>query len=388
MTNNARKWRMIRLHSSEERIRTQIDKIGADSYAFQMWSKGAGFAAQVSDMPCGAANILKQEAIAAGADAIVTRGSVNCSVDKTDAVSLGSEYNIRKLIIRLRRQPFGLIALGKQLEDMLAAKPLALQLRNDSLLLDKVFVMGILNLTPDSFSDGGKYLTKETALDRAKQIIDEGAAFIDIGAVSTRPGYELPSVNEEKDRLMPVMEAIAKLAGDNGVYVSLDSWRYEVLESCAAYIDMINDQSGLADARVAELAAMYSLAYCMMHNPADESEADVSQYMYSRALTCEDIGLKPSQIILDPGFGFGKDVEGNYRALRKLPELLALGYPILAGLSRKSMIGAAVEKELAERRTGTIAAETLAAINGTSIIRTHDVAACADAMKIVKMYTL
>ncbi|MDR2869811.1 MAG: dihydropteroate synthase [Deferribacteraceae bacterium] len=378
----ASKWQLTRITGTEARLHEQIKGIGAESYALRMYDKGCGFAARVVGLSCPAANILKQEALASGADAIVARGVINCSIERSDALIVGAEHSVRILAVRLARQQFGLAMLGRQLEQMLdGATAAGIQIKGDLLPLDKTYVMGILNITPDSFSDGGKYMTVPAALARAKQIIDEGATFIDIGAVSTRPDFTPPSEDEECSRLEPVIEAVAKLAADNGLYLSLDSWRIAVIEKYIHLVDLINDQNGKADSGLAALAAANNCAYCIMasdSNPADS--------LYHEAQNAEKAGLTPEQIILDPGFGFGKDVAGNYASLRQLPELASLGYPVLVGVSRKSMIKAAVGHEPEGRIYGSIAAETLAAVNGAHIIRTHAVAACVDAMNVVQWY--
>jgi dihydropteroate synthase len=381
-----------RLASCEAVLRKAIEGIGAEAYALNMCHKGIGFAAKVEALSCGAANILKQDALASGADAIVARGVVNGSQASSDALIVGSVHNIRILVDRLLRQQFGLADLGRQLEQMLNSASIGetfmhssgrmqkfseLSIKGKQLRSDVVHVMGILNITPDSFSDGGKYMAQTAALERAKQIIDEGAMFIDIGAVSTRPGHTPASNTEEIERLEPVMAAVSRLAKDNGVFLSLDSWRADVIKRYLPMVDVINDQEGMADASLAAMAVEHGCAYCIM-----DSTAEPVSFLYDKAIAAEAAGLKPSQIILDPGFGFGKDAQGNYKTLRRLPELVSLGYPVLAGMSRKSMIKAAVGKEPVERVYGTVAAETLAAVAGANIIRTHDVAACMDAMKV------
>lgn len=386
------KWQLKTLQSKKRRIANAINSVGADPYAQKMWDKGVALAVEVKDLPVGAANILKQEALASGIDAAVAHGTINAEVATTDAVIVGTIRGFRYLAERLKRQPYSLPALAEELTTIIERKSNdengnkanSLLISGVELPLDRIHVMGIVNITPDSFSDGGKYTDKSAWTERIRQVIDEGATFVDIGGVSTRPNYTEVSLDDELKRVLPAVEtALAIIGNRKDVFVSVDSWRVEVLERALALgAHLINDQSELADERLAELSANTGAALCIMHN----SESDVCYRLAERVQKATSLGVNPRSIILDPGFGFVKDVNKNYEVLRYLGELCDLGYPVLAGVSRKSMINAAVNKPVpADRLYGTLAAEVIAAMNGAKIIRTHDVVACVDAMRVVTM---
>lgn len=251
--------------------------------------------------------------------------------------------------------------------------------------------MGILNVTPDSFSDGGRFKGVDAALRHAEQMLVEGARIIDVGGESTRPGARSVSVNEELDRVLPVVEAIkAKL----DVAVSVDTSQPEVAETAIALgIDLINDVRALAREGMAELVVTNDMPVCLMHmqgQPATMQAApsygsvveDVCNFLDDRAKRLEQMGLLSSRIILDPGFGFGKRLEDNLQLLAELRRIEQLGFPILVGLSRKSMLGQLTGRQVAERLAGSVAAATISVLHGASILRVHDVAETVDAIKI------
>lgn len=353
-----------------------------------MHEKALGLAVRIPNVPCGAANIIKQEAIASGIDAIVTKGGVSCSVEKTDIIILGSVRGMKILASRLKRQPFSLSGLAAELEEILKPEKPVIMLRGKEIELDTPAVMGIVNITPDSFSDGGSYMDESAMKHRMEAVAAEGALFIDVGAVSTRPGFADVSIQEEKRRILPAVEMAVEVAKRYGIYVSVDSWRYDVLRECIDMgADLINDQSGLADVRVAALAAESGAGICIMHNNdygADDLVDRLKSFLCDAAERAAAAGVGKKSIAIDPGFGFVKDVEGNFCVLHYLKELCNLGYPVLAGISRKSMLGSVTGRDVHERNAGTVAAETLAILHGASIIRTHDVGACVDAVKIVE----
>ena len=382
------KWRLSTLLPKEKRLISQIEDIGADRFAVSnMWEKGVPLSVRVSAVPSGIANIIKQEALASGIDAAVCRGAVVCSVEVTDVIILGTVRGFKLLIPRLKTQQFSLPELAFELEDLLKfSVPEEFLMRNRALALNKPSLMGILNVTPDSFSDGGAYLTAEAQEARIKEIFDEGAQFVDVGAVSTKPGHVLPSAEEEIKRLLPAVKiAVEAAKGYNG-FVSVDAWRYEVVKAALEFdIDMINDQSGLSDLRVAALCAKHKVGICIMHNKESNTGDllhNLKTFFRNKAEEALETGVEKTRIAIDPGFGFKKKSEENYLLLKYFSELCTLGYPVMAGVSNKSMIGDVTEKPVMERDAGSLAAEMVVLMNGAVVLRTHNVGKCMDAVRI------
>ncbi|MCS4504682.1 Dihydropteroate synthase [wastewater metagenome] len=253
-------------------------------------------------------------------------------------------------------------------------------------------VMGILNITPDSFSDGGDFVARDDALARARAMVAEGADIIDIGGESTRPGAEDVPVDEELARVVPVVEA---LAGELPVPLSVDTTKPEVMRAVAgAGAGLINDVMALQRPGAVVAAADTGLPVCLMHMQGtprnmqrdphyDDIVDDVARFLRERVDACVAGGVPRERLILDPGFGFGKRHEHNAGLLRRLAELTGGDLPVLVGLSRKSFIGELVDRPPKERVAGSIAAAVLAAAAGARIIRVHDVAATVDALKVV-----
>ena len=253
--------------------------------------------------------------------------------------------------------------------------------------------MGILNVTPDSFSDGGVFLAPESALARARRMLDEGAAIIDVGGESTRPGAPAVSAQEELDRVIPVIEAIARALP---VPVSVDTSKPEVMRAAvAAGAGLINDVTALRAPGALETVAALKVPVCLMHmqgeprtmqeNPhyADVVH-DVRAFLEARIAACVAAGIPRERILVDPGFGFGKTLEHNLELLRRLGEFAGLGVPVLAGLSRKTMIGQALGLPVERRLHASVALALLAVQNGARIVRVHDVGPTAEALR---MYT-
>jgi dihydropteroate synthase len=251
---------------------------------------------------------------------------------------------------------------------------------------EKTYVMGILNVTPDSFSDGGKYFDEEDAVLRAKEMIKEGADILDIGAESTRPGYEVISVEEEINRLTPV---IKRLLSEVDVPISIDTYKPEVAEAMLKLgVNIINDIWGLQiDSKMAKVIAKYDVPVVIMHNQnGTEYEKDIMEticdFLRESIDIALDAGVKREKIILDPGIGFGKTSEQNIEVISRLGELNDLGYPILLGTSRKSMIGKILDLPAKERVEGTLATSVMGVTQGVDIIRVHDVLENSRAIKV------
>ncbi|MDO4431345.1 MAG: dihydropteroate synthase [Lonepinella koalarum] len=266
-----------------------------------------------------------------------------------------------------------------------------LQANNKVLDLSQPQIMGILNVTPDSFSDSGRFFQFDHALRQVEKMLNEGASIIDIGGESTRPMAEAVSEQEELDRVLPLVEAVAKRFD---CWISVDTSKAAVMyESAKLGMDLINDIRALQEPKALQTAVELGLPVCLMHmqgqprtmqqNPQYENVVyEVLEFLQNRTAFCLQAGIKSHNIIWDLGFGFGKTVQHNYKLLQQTAIFAAQGYPILAGISRKSMIGAVLDKRVEERLIGSVAAALLAAQNGATILRVHDVAETADALKI------
>ncbi|WP_312381411.1 dihydropteroate synthase [Stutzerimonas balearica] len=253
-------------------------------------------------------------------------------------------------------------------------------------------VMGILNVTPDSFSDGGRFTGRDAALRHAAQMVAAGATFIDVGGESTRPGARQVSPTEELERVAPVVEAIAR---DLDVVISVDTSTPAVMREVARLgAGLINDVRSLQRDGALDAAAATGLPVCLMHmlgEPADMQDdpqyenvtAEVRQFLAARMDACEAAGIGRERIILDPGFGFAKTVEHNLSLFKSLQQLEALGRPLLVGVSRKSMIGKVLGREVDGRLYGSLALAALAVAKGASIIRVHDVAETVDVVRMI-----
>ncbi|ODB94361.1 dihydropteroate synthase [Candidatus Thiodiazotropha endoloripes] len=271
--------------------------------------------------------------------------------------------------------------------------PKILDCAGKTLDLSQPQVMGILNLTPDSFSDGGRFTARDAAIKHAMQMIDEGAAIIDVGGESTRPGAQPVTAQQEMDRVIPLIET---LAGEIPLPISVDTSKAEVMrEAVSAGAGMINDVMALRDSGALEAAAEAAVPVCLMHmqgeprtmqcNPHyDDVVDDVKTFLQQRLDACVASGIPQDRLIVDPGFGFGKTLPHNLALLDGLQNLDQLGVPLLVGISRKSMIGALLgERAVEERLYGSLAAAVMAAMKGSAILRVHDVQATVDALKIV-----
>ena len=252
-------------------------------------------------------------------------------------------------------------------------------------------IMGILNFTPDSFSDSGQFFSLDKALFQVEKMLKEGATIIDIGGESTRPMAEEVPESEELQRVIPLVEAVQKRFD---CWISVDTSKAIVMQEAAKVgVDLINDIRALREPGALEIAGQLNLPTCIMHmqgqprtmqtNPHyDDVVQDVYQFLNDRTQACLAAGIAKENIIWDMGFGFGKTVQHNYKLLQQLAHFCERGYPVLAGLSRKSMIGTVLDKTVTERVVGSVAGALIAAQNGATILRVHDVAATADALKV------
>ena len=252
-------------------------------------------------------------------------------------------------------------------------------------------IMGILNFTPDSFSDSGQFYQLDKALIQIEKMLQAGASIIDIGGESTRPNADEVTLEQELERVVPLVEAVRKRFD---CWISVDTSKAQVMaESAKVGMDLINDIRALQEPQALETALGLGLPVCLMHmqgqprtmqaNPYyDDVVGEVLEFLQKRTALCLKAGMKPENIIWDVGFGFGKTVQHNYKLLQQLARFAAEGFPLLAGLSRKSMIGAVLDKTVEQRVMGSAAGALIAAMNGATILRVHDVEQTADVLKI------
>ncbi len=266
-----------------------------------------------------------------------------------------------------------------------------MKFRGQVLDMSRSHVMGVLNVTPDSFSDGGRFNQQDAALLQARQMVADGATFVDVGGESTRPGAAKVSVQEELDRVCPVVETIGR---ELDVIVSVDTSTPEVMSQAVELgAGLINDVRALGRDGAMAAAANAGVPVCIMHiqgepeNMQDRPEyqnvlREVGEFLTHRVRAAIQAGVDAQNIILDPGFGFGKTLEHNLRLLASLDQLQALGHPLLVGMSRKSMLGHITGRDLNERLPASLAAATISAMKGASIVRAHDVRETVDAIRV------
>ncbi len=260
-----------------------------------------------------------------------------------------------------------------------------------SLDLSSPRIMGILNLTPDSFSDGGHFVGRDAALRHALQMVQDGATLIDVGGESTRPGADAVAEQQELDRVIPVLELLRR---ELDCWISIDTSKAVVMqEAVRAGADLINDIRALREPNALQVAANSGAAVCLMHmqgQPRTMQQApdyrdvtlEVADFLQQRLQACDEAGIPRERICLDPGYGFGKRLEHNYELLGKVGQLHQLGLPLLVGMSRKSMLGQLLQRELDERLAGGLAAHLFALSQGAQILRVHDVKEMADAVRV------
>jgi dihydropteroate synthase len=338
-------------------------------------------------------SLLKQEMLSLGGDAALSGNTLEGDSPGT-VILMGTEKQLRRLCAMLAEHPFGLPSLAADIKralDIDANPPGAWDIGKRSLDLGRrACIMGILNVTPDSFSDGNRFFTTEKAVERALEMEEEGADIIDIGGESTRPFARPVDETEELKRVMPVIEG---LAGRLRIPVSIDTYKSAVAEKAlAAGAEIVNDISALMfDERMAEVVAAAGAGLVLMHTRArpslmqKETEygsivSEISAALRQSITIAEAAAVSRERIVIDPGIGFGKSVAGNLEILRRLAEFKTIGCPILIGTSRKSFIGHLLGREKGERLFGTAATMAMALVNGASIFRVHDVKEMRDVL--------
>lgn len=366
-------------------------KIGVDPYGIgAMAKKAVNINILLIKQTCKVANIIKQEMLSIGGDAAVARGSVACSILASDVLIMGTLKQMYALAAKLEKQPFGLNVIAKDLLEILGNlnrnKFILKTSRRKIILGSKTLVMGILNVTPDSFSDGGVFFSAEKAIEHGLKMVDEGADIIDIGGESTRPGSAAVSASVELKRVIPVIEGLCKKIK---IPISIDTKKSRVARlAVEAGAEIINDISALnADRSMAKAIGESGAAVILMHMRGrpenmqkgnldyDDLMGEITAYLKESSHKAIKVGVGKDSIVIDPGICFGKTPEDNYKIIRNLSELKALGMPVMIGTSRKSFIGRVTGGEPGERMEGTAATVTAAIMNGCHIVRVHDVAA-------------
>ncbi len=373
--------RWITLANSDE-VKRALGQIGSDPGGIALMAgKPLGRAIKLEEVPLRVAHILKQEMLAAGGDAAVHRNVIINAIEHTDVLLMGTQRQLGHLAQKLQTQPFGLKDVGHSLKDLLARleppRKRILNCRGKELVLgERTLIMGILNITPDSFSDGGKFYSEKEALNHAYRLIGEGADVLDIGGESTRPGHKVVSAEEEWARLEPVLRVLVR---EVPVPISVDTYKAEIAaQALEAGAHIINDIWGLQkDPDMARVVGEYRAPVVVMHNQEGTSYhhllGDILSFLRRSILLAEEHGLAGDQIILDPGIGFGKTTEQNLEVMARLAEFKGLGHPILLGTSRKSMIGNTLNLPVDERLEGTLATSVMGVEAAVDIIRVHDV---------------
>jgi dihydropteroate synthase len=393
--------RCLHITSANEAIR-QMKKMGVDPTGVKlMEAKTLHFNLKVEGIEPRTANLLKQEMLSLGGDVAVDGRGLDCSTRQTDALLMGTQKHFEKLIPKLEQYP-DLDSLGQSIKETLknvSKTQYSIHCRKRTLTLGKrTLLMGILNVTPDSFSDGGLFFDKDKAISHGLRMVEEGADMIDIGGESTRPGSKPLELEEELRRVIPVIESIAK---EVEVPISIDTYKSTVAQrAIEAGAEIVNDISGLHfDPDLARVAAKGNIPLILMHirgTPEtmqknvhyDSLFSEILQYLRDSIQRAESAGLDPGQIIIDPGIGFGKTVEDNLLIIKNLHEFRILGKPILLGTSRKNFIGKILNTEVEDRLEGTLSSIAIGVLNGAHIIRSHDVLqvkkalAMADAIRL------
>ncbi|NPV88952.1 dihydropteroate synthase [Coprothermobacteraceae bacterium] len=389
---------MVRLISDDAGLTDLLERVGADPASFPIFREKAKILRiWVEDVYYAAASIIKQECLSCGADAAVHRHAITGKVDRSSVLILATRTQVRCLAQKLGRMPYwGLSDIRSQLLNLLEPireKALILSMPSGQLELSHSMVMAIVNATPDSFFAESR-VNLESALRKAKAAESEGAVFVDVGGESTRPGAEPVSADEELRRILPIVSAVKQ---ETRLFVSVDTYKASVAKAALdAGADMINDIYGLgADEDMARVVADYGVPVAIMHmkgTPATmQSLAQYSdlmkelvEYFKERIDYALDRGVKEGQIVIDPGIGFAKLPIHNLEIMKRIDELLSLGFPVLVGHSRKSTIGKILgDVPPEERLHGTVAWTAYLAWKGVHLIRVHDVKPNVDAIKSV-----
>lgn len=384
----------FRLKDREE-FRALMRAVGPDAAGLELMLDKTGiYPLYLKEVKNPAANILKQQMLSLGGEAVLGRSAINMAQEESDVLLLGTVKHYKALTGKLQFQPWGLKGLGTRIGAFLEGldKKEQVSWRWPGLELTvgkRTLVMGILNITPDSFSDGGKFFEPQKALEHAMEMVAAGADIIDVGGESTRPGAQPVSTGEELARVMPVLELLLK---ETAVPISLDTYKADTArEALSRGVHIINYVGGGKkdeERAMAKIVAGKDVPVIIMHNQKRdcthpyELVTGLIDDLAESVRIFEDAGVKRDKMVIDPGIGFGKDARGNLIALHHLEAFRGLNLPVLLGVSRKSFIGAALDAPVEKRMEGSLAAAAWGMMNGAAILRVHDV---RETVRVVRM---
>ncbi|MFH1714733.1 MAG: dihydropteroate synthase [Elusimicrobiota bacterium] len=389
--------RVVELNNESDSSRL-LESVGVSNEGVRyMKGKALHRALVIDKIKNQAAVILKQEMLSLGGEAAVHADVVRFDKGENSCAVLGTIKQLNKLVQKLRFQPYGLSDMAKQIKCAINnydKNNWKLKIGKKTKTFGKnTRIMGVLNITPDSFSDGGAFYSEDDAFNRAKSLITDGADILDIGGESTRPGSIPVSSYEEMQRIIPVIKRIRK---KYSIPISIDTYKADVAEKAIkAGADIINDISGLRfDSRMVDAAAKYKTPVIIMHmqgephsmqkNPKyGDVVADILGFFTERIKYAIKKGIKDNAIFIDPGIGFGKTLEHNLEILRRIDEFKSLGYPIVLGTSKKSFIGNILNLPVNDRFEGTLAASVYASMKNIPVLRVHDVLETYRAVRII-----
>ena len=380
----------LRIIRNEEDSRKEMEAIGVEEGGIKiMVPKSFHYCIKFYGLEPQDAIIMKQEMLAAGGDVAISQYAIPPHGKKTDALVIGTKTQLRILSMKMKMQYERLNEAGEKISGLIESMEKTHEINIGKTLRTgkRTLIMGILNVTPDSFYEGGKYSSVESALERAREMVEEGADIIDVGGESSRPGSLPVSKDEELSRILPVIKAISD---ELDVPISVDTYRAEVAEEAIkAGAGMVNDITAMGgDDGMAKVVSEHGVPICLMHmkgtpqnmqkNPHyDDTMAEITKFLHERAEYAMAKGIDEKNIILDPGIGFGKrtgeGIEDNCEIIARLAELKSLGFPVLVGASRKTFIGNLSNTRVEERLEGSLGAEAMAIANGADILRVHDV---------------
>ncbi len=379
-------------------LRNEFSKLSVDSYGAKiMIPKGIFRIVKIENIASVSANVIKQQMLSNGGDVAVSKGSIDGSKKRTDCIIMGTEKQYQELIKKLKLQPWGLSEVSDKIKESLVRfnnKTSSISLARGKISFGKrTQIMGVVNITPDSFSDGGKFLDLNSAIEQVYKLVDQGADIIDVGGESSRPGSSNVRINEELKRVIPVIKKVRKKIK---VFISIDTCKSEVArQAFDSGVDILNDISSLSyDSKMAKVLSEYKALVILMHmkgTPKTMQNApeyrdvisEIYDYFEKKIFLAVEKGINRDKIIIDPGIGFGKKVEDNIEIFRRLREFKSLGRPILIGSSRKSFIGDILKKTTDERLYGSLGSYACAIMNGADILRVHDVSEARDLVRVV-----
>jgi len=391
--------RLVRVQGADD-ARRLLDELGTDTGGAAIMSKKmVHVVISIENVQARAANLIKQIMLSKGGECATSRDTLLKTTEPVNVIIMGTVKQLSQANSNFSVQPFGLKALSEELKAMMRDNfgqgPGTRTVRAGKHTLElggRTLVMGIVNVTPDSFSDGGEFFDLEVARRHALEMAEAGVDIIDVGGESTRPGAEPVSDDEEERRTIPLIES---LVGEIDVPVSIDTYKSGIAaKALDAGACIVNDISALRlDEELAPLVAERQVPVILMHmqgmprdmqeNPVyDDVVADISRFLRERASYACDCGIGPGMIMVDPGIGFGKMVEHNLEIVRRMEEFMSLGYPVVLGTSRKRFIGSVTGREVGDRLMGTAATVAFSIARGVDIVRVHD---ALEMMEVVKM---